>query len=135
MLQVQTVLQVHVFPTHEQVFPTQAQALPGTQLQVQIAPGGMGEPQGRVYVLEPCEYVMPVTVEGLETRSIRQTGICLPSGSDQSFRVWSIPPETRKRPSGLMATGPTPGGSWMDARISPVAGRNFSTSPDPGLEM
>src|ERR1035438_10254200 len=109
VLQLQTGTHVHGgLLTQEQPLGTQEQPpLPGTQLQVQTAPGGSGEPHGIVYVTPSMVYVAPLTLARLAAGSIRQTGSCLPSGNDHSLMVSSPPLEASSRPSGLMASATT----------------------------
>jgi hypothetical protein len=48
-----------VWPTQEQTL-THEHTAPGTQLQVQMAPGGIGDPQACVYDAPPLVYWMPL---------------------------------------------------------------------------
>ena len=105
VLQVQTELQEQpVLLTQEQLGLLEhvPEPAPVTQLHVQTAPAGIGEPHGSVYVTPPMVYVTPLPVL-LAAGSIRQIGSWLPSGNDHSLMVLSLLHEASSRPSGLMA--------------------------------
>lgn len=88
--------------------------VPGTQLHVQIASGGTGEPHGKVYATVcPVEfrvvYIVPLAVEGDAARSTPHV-LSSPAGRLQILIVLSSLPEASSLPSALIAnelTGPT----------------------------
>src|ERR1035437_3131300 len=80
--------------------------LPGTQLQVQTAPAGTPEPQGRVKTTPLSWYCSPLTEFGLTAKSIRQRMNDSVSSTCQSFKE-PLPPEARRWPSGVTYSAET----------------------------